>query len=133
MGLYYSASTGGFYDDDLHMVMPGDIRPVTAETHAALMAAQGEGKRIIANDAGDPIAADPAPRTFEQEMQWLRSRRAHLLRLSDPTQIPDFPISQEDRAAWASYRAQLRDLPESCAADPWSAVWPVPPTDGIVS
>ncbi len=133
MTLFYSASAGGFYDDDLHTNMPGDARPITQETWAALMEAQAEGKRIIADEAGDPIAADPAPRTFEQELLYLRSRRDRLLRLSDRTQVPDFPISQEDRAAWADYRAQLRDLPESCAADPWSAVWPVPPTDGIVS
>lgn len=131
MTLYYSALAGGFFDDDLHPMLPGDARPITRETWAALMEAQAEGKRIIADAAGDPIAADPAPRTAEQEMLYLRSRRDRLLRLSDRTQVPDFPISADDRAAWAVYRAQLRDLPESCAADPWGAVWPVAPTEGI--
>jgi hypothetical protein len=54
----------------------------------------------------------------------LRARRDALLYVTDGTQATDRP--DEYRAAWAAYRAALRDLPD-VAGDPREAVWPTPP------
>lgn len=64
----------------------------------------------------------------ETQAQWddLRSKRATLLNKSDWTQVPDSPLSDEQKAAWATYRQALRDLP-SQTNDPQNAVWPTPP------
>lgn len=56
----------------------------------------------------------------------IRARRASLLTSSDWTQLPDCPLSDADRAAWASYRQALRDLTET--EDLSAVVWPVPPS-----
>lgn len=53
----------------------------------------------------------------------LRRQREVLLKTSDWTQVADAPV---DRAAWAAYRAALRDLPQT-TLDPFAPVWPTPP------
>src|SRR5699024_2006188 len=113
MPVFYSPSTGGFYDDAIHAVLPDDAAGISVEDHQALLLAQSEGKIISADSEGHPVAADqPAP-PEAQLLAALRQERDRLLRESDRTQIPDYPISAEDRAAWAAYRQQLRDLPET--------------------
>lgn len=129
MSLFYSPAQGGFFDDTLHGEMPADARPITAATHAALLAAQAAGQRIIAGPDGDPIAVDPETLlTDADRFRQLRARRNDLLRDSDHTQLADFPATEQQRADWASYRQALRDLPESCGEAPEAAVWPVPPS-----
>lgn len=61
----------------------------------------------------------------EVQMAWddFRSRRDYMLESTDWTQVPDAPV---DRAAWATYRQELRDLPQN-TPDPRYIVWPVPP------
>lgn len=54
----------------------------------------------------------------------LRKERDSRLAASDWTQVPDAPV---DHAAWATYRQQLRDLPEN-TDDPWDVNWPTPPS-----
>jgi hypothetical protein len=51
----------------------------------------------------------------------MRRERDRLLKLSDWTQLPDAPVDQQ---AWATYRQELRDLPER---DDWPNIenWPV--------
>ena len=51
-----------------------------------------------------------------------RSHRNKLLAESDYTQMIDYPMADEERAAWAAYRQELRDLPNS---EGWPN--PVPP------
>jgi len=128
MAFFYSASEGGFYHDAIHdeAARPADAVGVSDEEHAALFAAQSEGKCITPGADGRPVATDPAPLDAEAAMQALRRQRDRLLRDSDYTQIPDFPISDEDRGAWAAYRQQLRDLPETIP-DPATVAWPQPP------
>lgn len=50
------------------------------------------------------------------------------LAASDMTQVPDFPISDEKRAAWRVYRQALRDLSKvPGGAAEWVKRWPVRP------
>lgn len=65
--MYYSALTGGFYTRDIHGdAIPADAVEITADRHAALMAAQASGKAITADADGFPIASDPPLRSLEQ-------------------------------------------------------------------
>lgn len=41
----------------------------------------------------------------------LRENRDRLLSASDWTQMPDSPLTNEQKQAWAAYRQSLRDLP----------------------
>jgi hypothetical protein len=55
----------------------------------------------------------------------IRTKRDPLLAETDWTQMPDSPLSAEDKAAWAAYRQTLRDITE--AEDLSAVVWPDPP------
>lgn len=56
----------------------------------------------------------------------MRLQRDTLLAASDWTQMPDSPLTAEQRAAWATYRQQLRDAPATWTPAPtWDA--PDPP------
>jgi len=46
----------------------------------------------------------------EEIKESLRPKRNRLLADSDWTQLNDSPVTEERRAAWASYRQDLRDL-----------------------
>jgi hypothetical protein len=64
----------------------------------------------------DPISWSP-------DVQWkvLRDMRDGLLMVSDWTQMSDVTI--DNKAAWATYRQELRDLPAN-TADPANPIWP---------
>jgi len=47
----------------------------------------------------------------------VRNQRNQLLSQSDWTQMADSPLSDEQKAAWAAYRQQLRELPANISAD----------------
>lgn len=65
--MFYSASTGGFYSPAIHGgSIPSDAIEITAEQHRALLAGQSSGKRIVADESGYPVLADPPPPTPEQ-------------------------------------------------------------------
>lgn len=53
-----------------------------------------------------------------------RTKRNALLTASDWTQVADAPV---DQAAWATYRQELRDIPEQ-PDFPAKVVWPAKPT-----
>lgn len=55
----------------------------------------------------------------------LRSDRDALLSQSDWTQLADSPLTEDLKQAWAAYRQQLRDLPET--VDIQNIVFPEPP------
>lgn len=50
-------------------------------------------------------------------MQYLRDKRNQKLLISDWTQMPDSPLTESKKQEWATYRQQLRDLPESYTDD----------------
>jgi hypothetical protein len=52
-----------------------------------------------------------------------RKRRNKLLSASDWTQVVDAPV---DKAAWATYRQELRDI-SAQAGFPATVVWPTQP------
>jgi hypothetical protein len=76
----------------------------------------------------DGAVVDIPSAELEQEQlakAWadLTFNRNRLLQSSDWTQVPDAPV---DHAAWATYRQELRDLPEN-TEDPRNPVWPTRP------
>lgn len=66
MALFYSQSTGGFYDDAIHKTMPDDVVSITVEEWQALLAAQATGQVIQADSNGNPVAVAPPAPTADQ-------------------------------------------------------------------
>jgi len=58
-----------------------------------------------------------------EEAKSVREQRNQKLKDTDWTQIADAPV---DKAAWATYRQTLRDVP-SQAGFPWDIQWPTQP------
>lgn len=52
--------------------------------------------------------------------------RNKLLFSTDWTQIPNNPLTSERQAEWATYRQELRDIPQQ-SGYPYNVVWPVAP------
>lgn len=67
-----------------------------------------------------------AQAAHDDAMNNLRADRDERLRVSDWTQMPDAPLTADQRAAWVKYRQALRDVPEN-TTDPLNPVWPVEP------
>lgn len=65
----------------------------------------------------------------EQQLDYVRTVRNAELAATDWTQLAD---SQADKAAWATYRQALRDLPAQ-NADPKKIVFPVAPNGTITN
>lgn len=61
--------------------------------------------------------------TQEQAVQNVKLHRNNLLAASDWTQVADAPV---DKAAWATYRQALRDVPGQ-EGFPWDITWPEVP------
>lgn len=57
----------------------------------------------------------------------LRPERDRRLAASDWTQMPDSPLTTEQKQAWAAYRKSLRDLPAAVKAPTASIPWPAEP------
>jgi hypothetical protein len=93
-------------------------------------------KYIIGPVFTDVPATDTAPAktAAEQEATYIalkdseqaidvRQQRDVKLALSDWTQVADVPV---DKAAWATYRQALRDIPTQTGF-PWEVTWPTTP------
>lgn len=83
----------------------------------------------VSNASAIAALVEPEPieqPTSEQLAAQARSRRDTLLSASDWTQTLDAPLTQLERAAWASYRQGLRDVPAQ-SGFPESVVWPASP------
>jgi hypothetical protein len=77
----------------------------------------------------DAVAASNAPLSAEQIQFTNRSRRDGRLTRCDWTQIADAPLTTEQKAVWATYRQQLRDLPDdSVWLNTLHATFPPAPT-----
>jgi len=74
------------------------------------------GEKSIREHTDEEIAIKNLKYTDEYmlnvELPKIRRKRNSLLTRSDWTQMPDSPLTEEDKILWATYRQQLRDLPE---------------------
>lgn len=122
--IYYSKITKGFYSDGVHGAnVPSDCVVISEETWRNLLEDQSQGKQIVPDENGYPIAIVPpvAPPTWEQ----IRSKRDGLLKDSDWAAFPD-ATPKPSKEAWLTYRQTLRDLPQNFS-EPTEVVWPEKP------
>ena len=134
MSLYYSAKSGGFYDESIHAKeqIPLDAVSVTVEEYQELLTAQGKGKRITADSNGNPVAIDPPTPTGEQLALAVRTKRDQLISDTDYLVMPDYPISADLLAKVKAYRQALRDIPEQVGF-PADIDWPINPMDEVTA
>ena len=126
--MFYSKSTGGFYDVEIHGdAIPADAVEITRDEHATLLAGQSAGQRIEADEHGHPVLRDAPVPSNDALADAARARRDALITATDYLLMPDYPISAEQLAEVRSYRQALRDVPLQ-AGFPSGIDWPAPPT-----
>ena len=93
----------------------------------------GDGEFIYIGEADqltqkvvDGELVSKEPEQILDPMREIRLDRNTLLAKSDWTQMPDSPLTQEQKQAWADYRQALRDLPQS-NLDLDAVKWPQQP------
>ncbi|MHB2058985.1 phage tail protein [Pseudomonas monsensis] len=82
--MFYSKSTGGFYDPAVHTNMPGDVVEITREYWRELLDGESNGKVIVANDDGYPVLADPPGPTPAELEGYERTWRNQQIAATDP-------------------------------------------------
>lgn len=122
MAIFYSKTAQGFFDTLIYPVerIPQDAVQITEQQHYDLMMGQTNGMRIDGDENGNPILREHDPSTDVD----VRAIRDSLLRETDWTQLPDIPQVIKDK--WATYRQELRDVPEQ-QGFPADVVWPIKP------
>jgi hypothetical protein len=106
--MFYSAKAAGFYDAALHgNNIPPDAVMITSEQHAALLAGQSQGKRIVADAAGRPFLQDPPPPTSAEIAASVTAARAAAYRdESDPL----FFKAQRGEATMQEWLAKVEEI-----------------------
>jgi predicted house-cleaning noncanonical NTP pyrophosphatase (MazG superfamily) len=63
---------------------------------------------------------------LSKKWQEVREERGGRLNSSDWTQLPDSPLTEEQKNAWRQYRQELRDITNQ--ANPFEIIYPVQPS-----
>jgi hypothetical protein len=91
-----------------------------------------EGPAILVNGVWtqnyviSELTAEEAAEKANSQAKQVRGERNAKLSETDWTRLDDAPLSTEQRAAWAVYRQQLRDLTDQ-PGFPWEITWPNQP------
>ena len=115
---FYDARTG-----EIYFTLASNTEP--ASENGEYIEGSFDPKEYLVINGSPSKKSDAEIEQVEIDFAWIEFRniRNGLLKDSDWTQVPDAPV---DQAAWAAYRQQLRDLPDS-TEDPRNPVWPTPP------
>jgi len=84
---YFSASTLGFYDADIHGDnIPADAVEITDEYHMALLAGQSAGQTIVVDANGQVVLEAPAPLSLDmiKARKIAQLERARNLSIQEP-------------------------------------------------
>lgn len=68
------------------------------------------------------VLVDITQQQIDDQWAAVRAERNEKLAACDWTQLPDAPV---DKAAWATYRQELRDI--TLQSDPFNIIWPTAP------
>lgn len=110
--MFYSKSTGGFYDKEIHGTgIPGDAVEITPEYHQELLAGQSARKVIAADNKGYPRLID-RPALTEEELRVKQNQKARAYLNETDWYVTRFaetgtPIPDEIRAAREAARASV--------------------------
>lgn len=119
--MYYSKSTGGFYDAAIHgNQIPADAVAITRDEHAALLQAQSEGQVIAPGPDGRPCVIDP-PSAIITAASMCHSidtaaDAARLAVAGDPLRAVEYEKAAAEAAAYADADYPADACPRSVAA-----------------
>ncbi len=108
--IFYSKTTGGFYDTDVHAEdqIPADAIEISEAAHAALIESQCLGKTIVSDADGYPVAIDPPGPTSAELWAARRKEAQTSLEESDITVLRCYENGVPVPKEWVAYRKALR-------------------------
>lgn len=68
MVIYYSKTTGGFYDDTINIQIPADAVIITDQLRQSLLLGESNGNPIRSDANGMPVNVSPAPLSLSQQI-----------------------------------------------------------------
>lgn len=106
--MFYSPSTKGFYDKDIHGEnMPSDVLEITFEKYRELLDGQNNGKVIVATNEGTLALQDPPELNKEEKENLANSQRQTAYQTeSDPL----FFKAQRGEATIAEWQAKVAEI-----------------------
>jgi hypothetical protein len=131
----YANATGQI----LRIVLTDDIQSQLQNGESYLEGLIDDAIYYIANGVAVAIPAQPDQYSVFDftNKQWVQNenlaiadvlpKRQRLLYASDWTQIPNGPLTTAQQEAWATYRQELRDIPEQ-SGYPFNVIFPTPPS-----
>lgn len=133
MRMYYSGSSRGFYEKEIHGdKIPSDAVEISIDLYEQLLEGQSVGKVINSGADGVPYLSDPSPPTSDQLSTSARLKRDKLIAATDYLVMPDYPISADLLAKVKAYRQALRDITIQVGF-PSDIDWPVNPMDEVTA
>lgn len=124
--MYYSKSTGGFYDPEIHGdSIPSDSVEITQQQYLTLLDGQSSGKTIATDSKGKPVLKDrPAP-TADELKALCKAQARQLLVATDFSELPSVRASISNAAAFDAYRSTVRKIFLTPVSAP---TWPTAPS-----
>jgi hypothetical protein len=119
---YYNTTTKGFYIEGVN-TPPANSTVITKEQYDWAFSELNSGKELYVE--ADVLKSRPRT-VVAPSWDYIRSKRDDFLSFCDWTQMPDSPLTPEKKAAWATYRQALRDIPKNFA-NTADIVWPTQP------
>ena len=127
MTLYYSNSTGNFYDTEVkYASYPNDLIEVSKEKHQYLLEqTHMHGKAIVVVNGELTLQDAKLPDPTWEHVKQIRTKR---LANTDYTDTLSFKTRVKDSkyTAWQNYRQALRDIPQTFK-NTSDVVWPIEP------
>lgn len=105
------------------IVFDGPMPTLTRYQIATMQGAVEQGGQWFTNWVAVDLDADGIAAADAVQAASVRADRNTRLSASDWTQVADAPV---DKAAWATYRQALRDVPDQTGF-PWNVSWPEQP------
>lgn len=111
MSIYFSKSTSGFYDTNIHKTIPDDCVELSQEDYLNLLDGQSKGKVIGSDSDGRPVLKDSLEATAEQN----KLKAISLLRKTDWVNQPDVQDSNItphllNAQEFIAYRIEIRKI-----------------------
>ena len=125
----WAQSNGTTFEEDVAKREPYELEheetyrnSETGETETKVVKSPSIKRFFVIGEKPAPV---PEP-TQEEKEQAIRNERNLRLSYTDWTQLPDAPLTAEQKAAYAEYRQALRDIPEQ-EGFPEAIEWPEEP------
>ena len=125
----WARENGATFEEDISKREPYELEheetymnPETGSTETRVVKSPSIKRFFVIGEKPAPV---PEP-TQEEKEQAVRNERNLRLAYTDWTQLPDAPLTAEQKAAYAEYRQALRDVPEQ-AGFPEAIEWPEEP------